>query len=117
MLAAALGKLRLPLKNDKKEILPHPFRGNLATKADGEVGDFEQATVHYSFSATHDEGTSFGGWAPWPERVDEAIQNFRSGMPVVTVEIPQYRNASKALNTLEGALADVLLTQFLGVQS
>src|SRR6266542_774933 len=63
--------------------------------------DFSKPTVHYATSA-HAPGTSFGGWAPISERGTPPDRQPRSGIPVLTIEIPQYVDMINALNKKNG---------------
>jgi hypothetical protein len=98
----------LPLKDNKGKVLSHPLQGNLAD-ASGRIGAKPTPTVHYT-STKHACGTSFGGWAP----VDEHSGS-RPGITTITIELPRYRKATKALENMVQVHAKVLASIFLGL--
>ena len=101
LIDAARAKLTLPLKNNSQQTLPHPLHGNLADHFTNKVPSAPSLTVHYT-STSHPAGTSFGMWAP------------SVGLTTVTMELPQYPNAGKALDALSAVYTQVLIEKFLG---
>jgi len=94
-----------PLKQ-RKEILSHPLRGNLADVNPG-VPTSPVPTVHYT-STRHACGTSFGGWAPRAEH-----SGSRPGITTLTIELPRYPVRSRALDTIVRIHANALAHIFL----
>lgn len=99
---------KLSLKDDNGNKLHNPFFGNLADSK-GRLPGKPSPTVHYT-SKKHPPGTSFGMWAPAPDKT-----GIRKGITTVTVEIPRYKNATTALKEVIDAHVQVLLEKFLGL--
>jgi hypothetical protein len=85
-----------------------PLLGNLAD-ATRRVPATPTPTVHY-ISTKHPCGTSFGGWAPAAEH-----SGSRPGLTTITIELPRYRDAAKALGDIVQLHAATLAAAFLGL--
>jgi hypothetical protein len=108
LLDAALAKIgpSLPLKSDDGKELSHPFHGNLADSS-GKLPATPTPTVHYT-STKHPCGSSFGTWAPEPDKL-----GVRAGITTLTLELPRYKKATKAVDAVIDAHLQVLLEKFL----
>ena len=104
---AVIQGLGLPLRdNAGRKDLSDPFKGNLLAT----LGRFLPIpTVHYA-TTKHPCGTSFGMWAPEPER-----SGLRKGITTITSELPQYERVaqSNAAAEMVRVHVETLLRRFI----
>lgn len=88
-----------------------PIAGGPSVPFVGNAAGTPRATVRYA-SGAHAEGDSLGSWAPVPVASGPGA---RSGITTVTIEVPQWLDASQAaqLDRIEALHANLLATIFL----